>query len=94
MATFAIHYTYDDRSAERDELRPPHRAYLGELADAGTALAYARYDDDGAPGALLVFDAQDSPAVERLLAADPFMEAGLVVHHEVRAWPAIGPWTA
>jgi len=94
MPTFAVHYAYDDRSAERDALRPEHRAYLDQLAARGVALAFARYDDDGAPGALLVFQAPDAVAVEHLLAEDPFVIAGLVVSHDVRHWPAIGPWAS
>lgn len=92
MATFAVHYAYDDRSDLRDELRDVHRAYLAELADAGVALAYARYQDDGPAGALLIFQAATATTVEDYLSRDPFMAAGLVAGHHVRAWEPLGPW--
>jgi uncharacterized protein YciI len=92
MATFAVHYDYDDRSQLRDELRGVHRAYLADLADAGVAVAYARYQDDGPAGALLIFRADDAVAVEGLLSNDPFMVAGLVVDHQIRSWEPVGPW--
>lgn len=58
------------------------------LAEQGTMLAYGRYDDDGAPGALLVCEADSVDAVETLISADPFVEAGLVPEHRIRRWPA------
>lgn len=95
MTTFMIEYAYDERSDERDALRPAHRAYLAALAEQGTMLAYGRYDDGGAPGALLVCEAEDLDAVESVLAADPYMEAGLVPEHRIRIWPAVwGPGLA
>lgn len=94
MSLFAIHYVYDDRAAERDAMRPEHRAWMLGLAERGIARAFGRYEDDGDPGALLVFEADSAAAVEELLAADPYQAAGLVVGHSVRAWPAGGPWVA
>lgn len=89
MATWTIEYAYDDRSDARDVHRPAHREYLGDLADRGTMLAYGRYDDQGAPGALLVCEAKDVDAVESIIAGDPFVEAGLVPEHRIRRWPAV-----
>ncbi|WP_062311858.1 YciI family protein [Demequina rhizosphaerae] len=94
MSLFAIHYVYDDRAAERDEMRPVHRAWMLGLAERGIAKVFGRYEDEGEPGALLVFEAESAEAVEGFLAADPYQEAGLVVSHSIRAWPAGGPWTA
>ena len=89
MTTFTIEYAYDDRAAERDRHRPAHRAYLASLADEHRMLAYGRYDDDGAPGALLVCEAERLDEVEALIAADPFVRAGLVPEHRIRVWPAV-----
>jgi uncharacterized protein YciI len=92
MTTFTIEYAYDERSDARDEHRPAHRAYLASCAQDGTMLAYGRYDDDGAPGALLVCEASDIDEVEKLVAGDPFVRAGLVPEHRIRVWPAVfGP---
>ncbi|WP_084103908.1 YciI family protein [Demequina sp. NBRC 110056] len=89
MTTFAIEYAYDERSAERDAHRPAHRAYLAEQAAAGRMLAYGRYDDDAPPGALLVCEAATVADVEAIIAADPFVTAGLVAEHRIRIWPAV-----
>ncbi|GIG54495.1 YciI family protein [Demequina activiva] len=89
MTTFTIEYAYDDRSDERDQHRPAHRAYLAALADEGTMLAYGRYDDDGAPGALLVCEAASLEEVEAIIEGDPFVRAGLVPEHRIRVWPAL-----
>ncbi len=93
MSLYAIHYVYDERAAEREALRPEHRAWLLGLAEQGVAKVFGRYEDAGEPGALLVFEAETVDAVEGLLALDPYQAAGLVAAHSVRAWPAVGPWT-
>lgn len=94
MSLYAVHYVYDHRAAERDAARPEHRAWLLGLAERGVAKVFGRYEDGGEPGALLVFEAPSAEAVEELLAQDPYQAAGLVVGFTVRAWPAVGPWTA
>jgi len=93
MSVFAVHYTYDDRTDRRDEVRPEHRAYLGRLLAEGAMLASGPYADDGAPGALLVFSAESAEEVDRLLEDDPFVRAGLVSERVVREWTQVfGPW--
>ena len=95
MTTFTIEYAYDERSSERDLHRPAHRAYLASLAAEGKMLAYGRYDDDGAPGALLVCEAERLDEVEGMIEGDPFVRAGLVPDHRIRVWPAVfGPGLA
>jgi len=55
----------------------------------------ARSFSDGAPGALLVFRADDQAVVDAILAADPFAREGLVADADVRAWELVlGPWSA
>ncbi|WP_062522220.1 YciI family protein [Demequina silvatica] len=94
MSLFAIHYVYDHRAAEREQMRPVHRAWIMSLVEAGVAKAFSRYEDAGDPGALLIFEAESADAIEQMLTADPYQQAGLVVSHSVRAWPAGGPWVA
>jgi uncharacterized protein YciI len=92
MPTFTIEYAYDDRTDERMARRLDHLAYLKGLVEAGTMLAYGRYNDDGAPGALLIVEAETPKDVEALVADDPYVRAGLVPSHNVRSWPAVwGP---
>ena len=94
MRLFAATYAYDDRADERTALRPEHLEYLDALVDEGSLLAYGRYSDSKAPGALFIYFADSETAVEAWIEADPFVEAGLVPDHVVRAWPALGPWPA
>jgi len=92
MTVFAVRYTYDERSAQRDAARPEHRAYLARLADDGLLLGSGPLTD-GEPGALLVFAAGSREELDRLLADDPFARGGLVAATEVRTWDlVIGPW--
>lgn len=92
MPTFAVRYTYDQRTDLRDQVRPEHRAYLGELADRGLLLGSGPFAD-GDPGAQLVLDVTDRTALEVLLADDPFARHGLVADVEIREWTLVlGPW--
>lgn len=93
MAVFAVTYLYDARDADRDVLRPDHRAFLRRLNEAGALLASGPWTD-GDAGALLVVRAEDAQGASALLAQDPFQRAGLVADVTVRGWnPVIGPWT-
>src|SRR5690606_4875734 len=89
MTTYAIRYDYDHRADELDRVRPDHRAYLAGLAEQGQVLAYGRFDDDGAPGAVLLFEADSAEQAESLVTADPFVVAGLVQRYEVRPWAGV-----
>lgn len=93
MAVFAVFYTYDERSADRDTHRPAHRAFLNDLLDAGVVLAAGAYTDTGAPGALLLLRAESPAEVTAVLAKDPFVLADLVPGVDIREWSAgFGPW--
>ncbi|GEK20967.1 YciI family protein [Cellulomonas xylanilytica] len=94
MPTYAVRYTYDERTDVRDQLRPEHRSYLAALAEHGTLLGSGPFTD-GDPGALLVFRAASPEVVDALLADDPFVREGIVAHTDVRAWDVVlGPWSA
>lgn len=88
MAHWVIEYTYDDKSQLRDQHRPAHRAYLAGLADTGDMVAYGRYDDADAPGALLIACAETVDEVEQMVRRDPFVIQGLVPEHRIRRWAA------
>ncbi|TDE90462.1 hypothetical protein EXU48_18405 [Occultella glacieicola] len=96
MTTFAVEYTYDiTRTAEMEEIRPVHRAFLGDLLEQGTLLASGPWLDSATPGALLLVRADDADAVRRILDEDPFQRAKIITHRQVRAWnPVLGPFTA
>jgi len=95
MTTFAVQYTYDDRAARLDEVRPEHRAFLAGLYAAGSLLASGPLaDDGGAPGALLIVAAASDLQAAELLDADPFARDGLIAARVIRAWVQVyGPWT-
>ncbi|WP_273651195.1 YciI family protein [Cellulomonas fimi] len=94
MPTYAVTYTYDERTDVRDRVRPEHRDYLRSLADDGLLLGSGPFTE-GEPGALLVFRADDRAALDALLDADPFAREGIVAATAVRTWDVvIGPWSA
>lgn len=86
MPHWVIEYTYDERAHLRDQHRPAHRAYLGGLLATGDMVAFGRYDDAEAPGALLIAEAETKESVEEMVRRDPFVIQGLVPAHRVRRW--------
>lgn len=86
MPHWVIEYGYDDRTHLRDQYRPEHRAYLGGLLAEGDLLAFGRYDDSDAPGALLLASAEHEQDVRRMVERDPFVIQGLVPTVKVRRW--------
>jgi uncharacterized protein YciI len=93
MTVFAVRYTYDDRAARRDDVRPAHRTFLSTL-HGGALLASGPLDDDGAPGALLIVTAASPEQAAAMLDQDPFARAGLIAAREIRAWTQVfGPWS-
>lgn len=92
MDLFAVHYAYDDRIEDRDAIRGSHIEYLDVLVSRGVLFAYGRYADELEPGALFIYRADRANTVEGWVAGDPYVAAGLVPGHAVRAWPALGTW--
>jgi uncharacterized protein YciI len=90
MTVFAVEYVYAaDSGAIRDETRPAHRAWLGDLADGGTLLASGPYGDGA--GALLIFKSRDEAELTDLLKQDPFADAGAIAGIRTTEWsPIIG----
>lgn len=90
MPVFAVTYAYDP-SADLDEVRPAHRAYLQTLAERGLLVASGPYVGVESPGALLVFNADDEAAVRALLDDDPFRHHDMVASATITGWnPVIG----
>jgi len=64
--------------------RPAHRQRLTDLHGRGAVRMAGPLADDS--GALIVFDVPDRPALDRLLAADPYLATpGVGVRH-IRRW--------
>ncbi len=69
MALFAVEYTYSDATASaRDEHRPKHRAWLGDLVDQGIVRATGPWTDGS--GALILVDVADEAAARELMGQD------------------------
>ncbi|MFC4374698.1 YciI family protein [Nocardia halotolerans] len=90
MPIFAVHYTYSEATAaDRTTHRPEHREWLNALVAAGTVLTSGPYPDGS--GALLLFRAEDAPALSALLEQDPFALLGLIDAVRVVEWlPVLG----
>lgn len=95
MTIFAVHYSYSDDTAARDEHRPAHRKFLGDLAADGVVLLSGPYASiEEAPDAALILCAGSSAAeLVELLRQDPFQQQGLVEQVAIREWtPILGAW--
>lgn len=95
MTVFAVHYTYTDDSAGRDDHRADHRAFLRSLAAEGAVLLAGAYpEQEGVqPAALLVVRAESADEARTVLTEDPFQKEGLVATVDVRPWaPPMGAW--
>lgn len=78
-------YDYVDDVIER---RGPHReAHLAHIArwSAERGLAIAGATGDPPTGALFVFEA-DPAEVDEFVAADPYLEAGLIAGSRIEPW--------
>ena len=72
---FVVLMHYSRALAEVDGVRAEHVAYLERLAAQGTVLAWARRDPP--TGGVLLATAPDTATLERVLADDPYVKAGV-----------------
>ncbi len=72
----------------RMDTRPQHVAYLNALNAAGTLkIAGPFLDADGKPnGSLVVVKASDIDEARQIAAGDPYAQAGLFAHVEVKPY--------
>jgi uncharacterized protein YciI len=92
MTIVAVTYRYTDNITTRDSLRTGHRDYLRGLADQGVLLLSGPYGPNEAPGALLLFLADDKAYIAALVAKDPFATSGVIADFQIAQWdPVIGP---
>jgi hypothetical protein len=84
-----LFYDYvPDYMDRRAPLRPAHIAVAQAAVDAGTLVLAGAYADPP-DGAALVFRAEDVATVESFVAADPYVQEGLVTSWRIRAWTAV-----
>ena len=72
---FVVLMHYSRPLAEVDGVRAEHVTYLERLAKQGTVLAWARRDPP--TGGVLLAAAPDTDTLERVLADDPYVTAGV-----------------
>lgn len=96
MPVFAVLYHYDpNKQQARVDARPEHRAFLTSLLESGTLLAAGAWEDDGAPGGLLVARGESADAVAAAFDPDPYRHNGVIAQREIRQWAQLlGPWSS
>ncbi|GAB2978462.1 YciI family protein [Amycolatopsis acidiphila] len=73
------------------EVRPRHREYLRELAENGTVAVAGPLGDDS--GGVILMQAEDESALEKILDADPYHLEGALAQRTVREYkPVMGTW--
>ncbi|GAA5164352.1 YciI family protein [Ornithinimicrobium tianjinense] len=95
MSLFAVHYSYTDDTAARDEHRAAHREFLSGLAADGVVMISGPYAavDEAPDAALLILRGESAAELVELLREDPFQQQGLVEQVAVREWtPVLGAW--
>lgn len=90
MAYF-VFFGIDKPGVEETRLRvrPAHQARLREDHPGAKVVAAGALTDDADQhlnGTLLVFEADDRAAVERMMAADPYVLEQIFIRTEIRAW--------
>jgi len=92
MANFAVTYHYIDDVELITEIRPIHRAWLGEQLAAGYLLASGPMVNR--PAALLIWKADSIEELNALLDNDPFEIAGAIDERTIEEWNTVfGPWS-
>lgn len=89
MTTFAIQYVYVEDSALLDAHRADHRAFLGELRDAGTLLLSGPCGGDGPATALIIAQGESAEDVLAAFDADPFRPVGAIAERTIRPWTVV-----
>ena len=87
MAVFAVQYTYIDDAQRLATFRPEHREHLAELLREGTLLLSGPLG--GAPGALLIVEAESEDAALAALDGDPFKRERVIVDRVAREWKVV-----
>ena len=84
MGYFVAIVDLRDDKALVDRTVAAHRAYLQGLLDAGKLVISGPWEDE--TGALFIFEAEDQAEVERLLAEDPYRQAGVMTNARIKEW--------
>lgn len=93
MPVFVVTYIYAATPDQLNEIRPIHRAWLGDLLESGQLLASGPMVDN--PEALLIFSSESASDLAELLDNDPFDIAGFIGSRSIQQWnPVFGPFSS
>jgi uncharacterized protein YciI len=93
VAIFVVELRYRVERAAREPSHPAHAAYLRELTERGVLLLGGPLVGDNC--GLLVYRTADRAELDRVLAEEPYVKAGVVAESLVREWqPGKGSWVA
>lgn len=88
MPLFAVTYEHPDEDGWKQHVMP-HVAWLKDRLRDGSLLASGPFTDASVKSALLIMQAPDREALERLIASDPFAEHGLIENMTIHVWDPI-----
>ena len=89
MPTFVREIAMEPGDEQRLAVRPEHRAYVADLFERGRIRMSGPLADD--TGAVIVYEAPDLAAATALVAADPYVAAGVVREVSLREWNVVVP---
>lgn len=93
MSVFVVEFEYNVGRDERERAHADHAAYLKSLTDQGVLLAGGPLPEENT--GLLVYATEDRPALDAILAEEPYATAGFIAATRVREWrPGKGSWVA
>ena len=89
MPTFIREFSMQPDDERRLAVRPAHREYVRELFERGEIRMSGPLATD--TGAVIVYRADDEAAARALIAADPYVAAGVVEEVSLREWTVVIP---
>jgi uncharacterized protein YciI len=91
MAYRLLFYDYvPDILERRDPFRPEHLANVRTLMADGT-IVLAGATGEPPDGAVIIFQTDDATLIDRFVAADPYVQNGLVTGWRVKPWAVVPP---
>jgi uncharacterized protein YciI len=91
---FVVRFHHPDAEGWQQQLMP-HVAFLQQLLREGSLKVSGPLPDAADKAALLLIEAPDRPALDAIVARDPFAEHGLIANLIVEEWdPLFGVFNA
>src|SRR4051812_22370520 len=89
MPTFVREISMRPDDEQRLAVRPAHRDYVTELHERGEIRMSGPFADQ--TGAYILYEAADIDVARALVAADPYVAAGVVEERSLREWTVVTP---